>query len=1024
MILRRPLLLAALALSASASAQQISIERVEQMPALPADYHLRDWGRVATAFDSLVFDVSRTATYAPFVGLYEGTVNYPHGAFGIETYVGGGNEVPGEAITVLPALVGATLNGARKRTQFGTDWVLRAEEFFGRASGEGVYLNSPTARSGDDFWYDTMPNVFFYQLRDLYPGFGDSEAQFVSVADQWSRAVGALGGSATPWTVPSFNARAISLTTMEPLRSGVHEPEAAGAIAWILYAAYRETGEDRYRIAAELALDDLDRRTQNPSYELQLPYGALAAARMNAELGTDYDIAKMVGWSFEVGPLRNWGTVVGTWGGYSASGLVGEARYEHYAFALNGFQQAAALVPLVRYDDRFARSIGRWMVNLASASRLFYGPSLPASHQTDADWVAANDPLGVVAYEGLKMREGGVSPVATGDAKGNGWAPTNLGLYGSASVGTLGALVDSTEVPGVLRLDLRATDFYRGPSYASYLIYNPTAGDATVSVPLAFGTYDVYDAAADAFLARGVRQSASVTIPPDQARVLVFPVAGGTETREGGRLLVNGIVVDPRFDLPADRRPRVRALLPAQTTLSIGQPTTLWCTGGDAEGAVSVAWSAPSGTLTPDGARATWQSTAVGETPVTCTVTDGGGQTAAASVTLRVVANQAPRDVVVTAAPAETDPSGRTALACTATDPDGDALTIAWTAEAGTLDGEGPDVTYRAPEAPGRWRVTCTATDPSGASATGEAFVTVGRLVLDLGLDGGAADASPFGNDGEILGAVAAPGREGQPGTALRFDGVDDVVRVASAPTLDMTEAVSVSVWARPDDGPDRERFLVSHGSWQNRWKLSMTPEGRPRWTVRTSTGVIDLDAPGSLVPEQFVHLAATYDGAEMVLYVDGVRAAAAAHAGPMPVVDLPLLLGQMLPGDAGYNFPGVLDDVRVYNRALTEAEVVSLSAGGTTTPDGLPGVPFALGPPRPNPTSGAARLTLGVSEAGRVRVVVLDALGRAVATLVDGPLAAGAHEVAWDGRGAAGVYLVRATMGGHTTTRRVLVVR
>ena len=148
MILRRPLLLAALALSASASAQQISIERVEQMPALPADYHLRDWGRVATAFDSLVFDVSRTATNAPFVGLYEGTVNYPHGAFGIETYVGGGNEVPGEAITVLPALVGATLNGARKRTQFGTDWVLRAEEFFGRASGEGVYLNSPTARTG------------------------------------------------------------------------------------------------------------------------------------------------------------------------------------------------------------------------------------------------------------------------------------------------------------------------------------------------------------------------------------------------------------------------------------------------------------------------------------------------------------------------------------------------------------------------------------------------------------------------------------------------------------------------------------------------------------------------------------------------------------------------------------------------------------------------------------------------------------------------------------------------------------
>ena len=57
------------------------------------------------------------------------------------------------------------------------------------------------------------------------------------------------------------------------------EPEAAGAIAWILYSAYRETGQERYRIGAEQALAALERQGQNPSYELQLPYGTLAAAR-------------------------------------------------------------------------------------------------------------------------------------------------------------------------------------------------------------------------------------------------------------------------------------------------------------------------------------------------------------------------------------------------------------------------------------------------------------------------------------------------------------------------------------------------------------------------------------------------------------------------------------------------------------------------------------------------------------------------------------------------------------------------
>ena len=270
----RPLLalLAAVALAASASAQQVVIDRVEQMPALPADYLLRDWDRVTTAYDSLVFGPAGDGAYFPLSATYSGTVNYPeHGSFGIETYVGGGNEVPGEAINVLPALVGASLAGIDKQSQFGTDWVLRAEEFFGRASGEDVYLNTPTARSGQDWWYETMPNVFFYQLYDLYPGFGSSDAQFVSVAEQWRGAVEALGGSAAPWSVPSFNARAFDLVAGEANTSGVHEPEAAGAVAWILYQAYRQSGEERYRIGAELALDDLDRRSQNPSYELQLP---------------------------------------------------------------------------------------------------------------------------------------------------------------------------------------------------------------------------------------------------------------------------------------------------------------------------------------------------------------------------------------------------------------------------------------------------------------------------------------------------------------------------------------------------------------------------------------------------------------------------------------------------------------------------------------------------------------------------------------------------------------------------------
>ena len=1035
------LLTAALAPSAALRAQQVAIPRVDRMPALPADYRLRDWDRVAAGADSLMFDRARVGTYLPLVATYGGTVNYPaHGSFGIETYVGQGNEIPGEAITALPALVGGTWAGADKRTQFGANWALFAEQFFNRRPAENVYLNAPQARSGQDWWYDTMPNVFFYQLRAQYPGTGQFDAQFRLVAEQWLRAVTALGASAAPWRLPAVEYRGFALSTMTPRLDGVPEPEAAGAIAWILYSAYRETGDERYRIGAEQALGALDRQRQNPSYELQLPYGTLAAARMNAELGTNYDVAKMMNWSFERGPLRGWGTVSGiTRGGVSLDGLVGEVDGDGYAFALNGFQQAAALVPVVRYDDRFARAVGRWMVNLASASRRFYSTSLPAANQDGEAWAYPNDPRGLVAYESLRGSFQGATPLATGDAVRGGWAPTNLALYSSASVGYLAAVVDSTEVRGVLRLDLRKTDVYRTPSFQSFLVYNPHPAPQTVTVPLSFGLYDVYDAAANAYIARGVSGRPAVTIPSDAARVLVFPTSGGTETSVDGRRSVNGIVIDYDDGTRGNRPPRVRALVADDSTLARGQLATLHCTPDDAETAEpTVAWSASRGTLTPSGRTATWSAPDVGDADVTCTASDGS-RTGASALRLRVLQNQAPTGASVTATPQSVDVSGTATLACTATDPEGEALVYTWSVTAGSVGEPGATTTFTAPASPQAVTATCTATDPSGATVRATRLVVVGRLVLDLRLDGDAADQTPFDNDGTVAGALSAPGRDGRPARALVFDGVDDAVAVPSTPALSPTDRVSVSVWLNPSALPAREMFVVSHGSWQNRWKLSLTPAtaggggGRPRWTVNTAARIVDVDAPAPVAAGSFTHLVGTYDGARMRLYVDGARVADVAQDGPIRTTDLPLLVGQMLPGQTEYNFPGVLDDVRVYNVALTLAEVLDLY-GATTAGETGPDTPVSLGlgQPFPNPSRGRVTVPLSLGREGDVRVRVLDALGRTVAVLLNGPLPAGAHTLTWDGGAglASGVYVVRLDGGEGegddrgVTVRRVLVVR
>jgi len=187
--------------SPNAKAQQISINRIEQMPNMPSPFLMRDWKQVAVGYDAFVFDLDKEGEYLPLVWLNSSPVNYPeHDGFGLETVVGTPRQHSGEAINVLPALVGATLAGIDKRDQNGYNWVLMAEEFFNRRAEENVYLNLPITSSGDDWWYETMPNVFFYQLYDLYrhpehPG--DFENQFTTVADRFLEAVETMGGKAT-----------------------------------------------------------------------------------------------------------------------------------------------------------------------------------------------------------------------------------------------------------------------------------------------------------------------------------------------------------------------------------------------------------------------------------------------------------------------------------------------------------------------------------------------------------------------------------------------------------------------------------------------------------------------------------------------------------------------------------------------------------------------------------------------------------------------------------------------------------
>jgi hypothetical protein len=424
-------------------ASRSAIPRVHEMPTLPQPFAMRDWSQVTRDYLDLVLDFDQHGDHLPLVKWIDDSQKL----ISIPAYVGGPPEP--EAVNYLAAVVSGSLIGLDMRTFRGHDWAALGEQFFN--ADEGVYVNRLDGHTGKSFWYDIFPNILFYQIDALYPDDATRDRQALSVAESWLKASQALRGKTQPPALPSFDHTGFSLATMQTFEQGWVEPDAAAGVAWLQYMAWVKFHDERFRSAADEAIQSLEARPANksPLYEVLLPYGALAAARMNAELSRDYDVAKLVNACFEPcgkqGARPGWGIISDRWNGPDSQtldvyGLVGSATDGGgYAFAMNTFQWASALVPLARYDTRYAHDIGKWTLNLANAARLFYPNAFDAEHQSSFDWSTAHDAKSVIAYEGIRKWKRG--------------AATASANYKTLSGNTLQGSVESTRYRGELPPD-------------------------------------------------------------------------------------------------------------------------------------------------------------------------------------------------------------------------------------------------------------------------------------------------------------------------------------------------------------------------------------------------------------------------------------------------------------------------------------------------------------------------------------------------------------------------------------------
>jgi hypothetical protein len=196
-----------------------------------------------------------------------------------------------------------------------------------------------------------------------------------------------------------------------------------------------------------------------------------------------------------------------------------------------------------------------------------------------------------------------------------------------------------------------------------------------------------------------------------------------------------------------------------------------------------------------------------------------------------------------------------------------------------------------------------------------------------------ARDGSGNGNDGTVVGnAVWAPGLIGG---ALQFDG-HAYVNCGTDDAFNITSAVTLAAWVQPDaafaypdwsgiimrGGPNIDTFALYYNG-PNRQLGFKTTGATPEWFASGA------NAATAMFDGDWHHVAATYDGAMKIIYVDGVPLVNAAATGRIETSTGRLLLGAGRDlNPPTHHVAGKMDDAQIYDQALTQAEIQRIMEG------------------------------------------------------------------------------------------------
>ena len=189
---------------------------------------------------------------------------------------------------------------------------------------------------------------------------------------------------------------------------------------------------------------------------------------------------------------------------------------------------------------------------------------------------------------------------------------------------------------------------------------------------------------------------------------------------------------------------------------------------------------------------------------------------------------------------------------------------------------------------------------------------------------GNANDESGNGNHGTVHGATLTTDRNGYSNKAYHFDGVNDYISMGTTNNL-RPENITVGAWFKVDnfDFPNSSYWVIGNEKDFRGYAILMFFDGsNHKWGTRITDGSIH-DAIGTTIIEKntWYYVAMAFDGSNAKVYVNG-NLESSISAGKRKA-SWPFYVGVHVAGGAYFN--GIIDDIRVYNRALTNEEIDAL---------------------------------------------------------------------------------------------------